>query len=465
MAHNGRVATVAGERSMPHAASGIPPRGAPGAHPRIILGVIGMGAVATIALWWHGTPAITGAGDWITNAGRVLGLLAGYSVVVLIALMARIPPVERGIGADRLARWHAMGGRYTVGLVVSHALLIIWGYAITSREPVTSETATLLTSYPDVLMATAGGLLLLGVGIVSMRALRPKFRYETWYYLHFYTYLAVALAFSHQFADGAEFVSNTAARVAWSAMYIVVGCAIAWFRFITPVRQAFRHQLRVLEVRPEAPGVVSVIIGGRFLDELAAEPGHFFRWRFLARGLWWTSSPYSLSAPPAGGQLRITVKEAGDHSRALAAVQPGTRILTEGPYGALTAARRRMGRVALIAGGVGITPLRALFESLPAGRGDLTLIYRVTSDKDIVFRRELEQIAEQRGARLWFVAGSRAELGGDPLTAAELSARVPALAKHDVYVCGPPGMARSVTRELRAAGVRRARIHHESFEF
>ena len=452
------------QRSVPYAAApGAPPARSPTrAHPQAILAVIGLGAVATLWLWWHGTPSIHGTGDWITNAGRVLGLLAGYSVVVLIALMARIPPLERGIGADRLARWHAMGGRYTVGLIVGHALLITWGYALTAHESPAGETWTLLDSYPDVLMATVAGLLLLGVGIVSARAVRPKFRYETWYYLHFYTYLAVALAFSHQFADGAEFISNTAARLCWGALYIGVAGAIVWFRFITPARQAFRHQLRVVAVHKEARGVVSVIIGGRWLDELRAEPGQFFRWRFLAPGLWWTSSPYSLSAPPSGDRLRITVKSAGDHSHALARLRPGIRVVAEGPYGALTPARQRGRKVALIAGGVGITPLRALFESLP---GDLTLIYRATSPKDVVFRRELERIAEQRRARLWFVVGRRAELGGDPLNAGELVTRIPGLAQHDVYVCGPPGMAESVIRELRDAGVPRGRIHHESFEF
>ena len=123
-------------------------------------------------------------------------------------------------------------------------------------------------------------------------------RYETWYYLHLYTYLAVALAFSHQFADGAEFMANAAARVAWSALYIAVAAAIVWYRFITPVRQAARHKYRVLNVRSEAPGVVSIVIGGDGLSALRAESGQFFRWRFLARGLWWTSAPYSLKVSP-----------------------------------------------------------------------------------------------------------------------------------------------------------------------
>ncbi len=89
-------------------APGGPPR-RPGAHPLFVLGAIAAGAVATIALWWQDTPSIHGLGDWLTNAGRITGLLAGYGVVVLVALMARIPPLERGIGADKLARWHSRG--------------------------------------------------------------------------------------------------------------------------------------------------------------------------------------------------------------------------------------------------------------------------------------------------------------------------------------------------------------------
>jgi predicted ferric reductase len=435
------------------------------ANPAAVLALIGAGALGAIALWWVGVGSIGGFGDWLTNAGRVTGLLAGYGVVVLVALMARIPPLEHGIGADRLARWHATGGRYTVGLVIAHGLLITWGYAVTAHTNIASQTKTLLMSYPDVLAATVAGLLLVGVGIASARAARKRMRYETWYYLHFYTYLAVALAFSHQFATGADFRHNLAARAAWTGMYAAVGAAILWYRFITPARQAFRHRLRVVSVQKEAAGVVSVVVGGRHLEELGAESGQFFRWRFLARGMWWVSSPYSLSAPPRRDRMRITVKALGDQSRTLAAIKPGTRVLAEGPYGAMTAARRRRRKVLLIAGGVGITPLRALFQTIPAAARDLTLVYRASRNEDVVFRRELELLAEQRDANLRIVTGRRSELGGDPLSAAALEANVPHLARHDVYLCGPAGMTDAARRALRAAGVPRRQIHHESFEF
>ena len=438
----------------------------PGSRParvgeRAALTVIIAGAAVVLGLWWHSTPGVHGLGGWLTGAGEVLGLLAGYGVVVLVALMARLPPLERGLGTDKLARWHAMGGRYVVSLIVAHALLIIWGYAATAHAGVVGESATLLTQYPDVLMATVAGFLLLGVGIVSMRAARRRLRYETWYYLHFYTYLAIALAFSHQFADGAAFVTNLAARFWWSAMYLAVLVLVLWYRVAVPLRSFRRHRLEVLGVKEEAPGVISVYIGGRQLDELDAEPGQFFRWRFLTRSLWWSSHPFSLSAAPGADMMRITVKDLGDHSQALTRLQPGTRVFAEGPYGAFTPGESGRG-VLLLAGGVGITPLRAIFATLP---GHVTLIYRASSEQDIVFRDELDAIAAARGATVHYLVGSRAEIGGDPLSPRVLRSIVPDLDQQDAYVCGPAGMTSAAVRALRAAGMPRQRIHFESFEF
>jgi predicted ferric reductase len=429
--------------------------------PRGVLAVIGFGAAIVIALWWHSTPDVSGLGGWLTGAGEILGLLAGYGVVVLVTLMARLPPLERGIGTDRLARWHAMGGRYVVCVVVAHGLLILWGYALEAHTTVLSETATLLTQYPDVLMATVAGFLLLGVGIVSMRAARRRMRYETWYYLHLYTYLAIALAFSHQFAVGASFINNLAARFWWSAMYLTVAVLVAWYRVVVPLRAFTRHEFSVIGVKAEGPGVISVYIGGRHLDELDAEPGQFFRWRFLTRSLWWSSHPYSLSAAPGADVMRITVKDLGDHSRSLRRLRPGTRVIAEGPYGAFTAADSGRG-VLLLAGGVGITPLRAMFATLPP---PVTLIYRASSEQDIVFKDELDAIAAARGGTVYYLVGSRAEIGGDPLSPRMLHRLVPGLDQQEVYVCGPAGMVSAAVDALRAAGVPRKRIHFESFEF
>lgn len=423
--------------------------------------VIWAGAAGVLALWWSDTTSVVGPAGWLTGAGRITGLLAGYACAVLLALMARMPLLDHTIGTDRLARWHALGGRCTVSLALAHTLLIIWGYSLTSHTNVVSQTSTLVLHYPDLLKGTAGFLLLLTTGILSARAARRRMSYETWHYLHFSTYLAVFLAFGHQLSNGADFVGNRLAQAAWYTLFLGVAALVAWYRFAVPLRRGLRHRLRVAAVHPEAPGVVSVHLTGEYLDELGGEPGQFLRWRFLARGLWWTANPYSLSAPAQPGHLRITVKTVGGHSAALAHLAPGTRVWAEGPYGGFTENRRTAPKVLLLAGGVGITPLRTLFETLP---GQITLVYRARRFEDFALRGEIDAIAAHRRATVHYVVDEAAGYAS-PLTTLGLSALVPDLAAHDVYLCGPPGMAQAAIRALRDAGVPARRIHHESFEF
>ena len=231
--------------------------------------------------------------------------------------------------------------------------------------------------------------------------------------------------------------------------------ALVGLRVAVPVAVSRRHRLHVRRVVAEAPGVVSLEVGGVALDRLGAEAGQFFHWRFLAPGLWRESHPFSLSEAPDGRRLRVTVKGSGDFTGRVAAVRPGTRVLVEGPCGELTAAARRRPRVALIAGGVGIAPLRALLQDLEGAPGEITLIYRAGAAGDVLFGGELDALARERGVEVHYLLGD----GADLLTAAELRRLVPDIAARDVFVCGPPRMTAAVSAGLRRAGSRAA--HHQ----
>ncbi|MGW2618721.1 ferredoxin reductase family protein [Streptomyces sp. NPDC001500] len=434
---------------------------APGRSPAgPVLALLWGGAAAVVALWWHDTGSVVGAAGVLTGAGRIAGLLCGYACAVLVALMARVPLLEQRVGSDRVARWHARAGRYTVCLLVAHIVLVLCGYAAQDRSSVVHEAVTVVLDYPEMLKATAGTVVLFAVGLVSAGAVRRRVSHEFWYYVHLLTYAAVFLSFGHQLALGADFVGSSPAQAAWYALYLGAAALVVWFRILAPVRLNLRHRLRVDAVHREAPGVYSVVVRGRRLDEMGARPGQFLRWRFLAEGMRGTSTPYSLSAPPRPDRLRITVKALGDHSAAVALLRPGTRVWAEGPYGALTADRRTAHKSLLIAGGVGITPLRALFETLP---GDVTLLYRARTAEDLALGGELEAIARWRGAKVLYALNGPHGRRPD-LTANALRAAVPDLDAHDVYLCGPHGFARDVYEALRAAGVADRRIHHESFE-
>ena len=134
----------------------------------------------------------------------------------------------------------------------------------------------LISGYPGVITATAGLAILVAVVVSSIVAVRRRLRYETWWFVHLYAYLAIALAFSHQIATGTAFVGDAAARAYWTALYVAVLAVLVVCRILVPLARSAWHDLRVERVVAEAPGVVSVEIGGRRLDRLPARAGQFF---------------------------------------------------------------------------------------------------------------------------------------------------------------------------------------------
>jgi predicted ferric reductase len=411
--------------------------------------------------WWPLLRALRTPGrlDPTAVVAHMSGMLAGYGVVVLVGLMSRTPALERAVGADRLSRWHGVGGRLVVTLVVIHAGAAVLGWAGSRREGILLAFWHVLR-LPWLMAATVGTLLIVAVGVLSVRAARKRVSYETWHAIHLLVYVAVALSFVHQLA-GPDLAGHRLLQLIWALLYAQVFTLVLRHRVLTPLRNAGRHRLRVQAVVPEGPGVVSIVIEGRDLHELRAESGQFFRWRFLAPDHWTTAHPFSLSAAPTATHLRLTVKTLGDGSARLQDLEPGTWVLAEGPYGAMTAERRTRRHVLLFAGGVGITPMRALFETLPIEPGqDLLLLYRARRREDLIFKDELDQIARLRGARVEYLVGPDVVLS--PRTFRRL---VPGLTQRDVYLCGPPGLATAVRDALRGAGLPEAQLHEERFAF
>jgi predicted ferric reductase len=419
-------------------------------------------AVFIIWLWAHGGNLTTkSTGDVLVSVARITGLLCAYLALIQVLLLARLPGLERAVGFDRLSVWHRWNGHATVDLLIAHVFFSFWGYAELDKYSLPTEIRTMIAGgiYPGMITATIGTVFLVAVAWTSIVIVRRRLRYEWWYAVHFLAYAGIALGWFHQIPTGNELVLHPAVDDYWKLLYVTTLALLLLFRLLAPLAGAFRQRLRVVSVVPEGPGVVSLRIEGARLPKAA--PGQFFLWRFLTPGRWWTAHPFSLSAAPDGRSLRITVKALGDHSAELATVPVGTRVLAEGPFGIFTEAARRHERILLVAGGIGITPIRALLEQV---RGDAVVLYRVMHPTDIVFRDELDAIAESRGIRLEYVVGDhRTEDGARLLDPVHLRKLVPDLRERDVYVCGPPAMTDALLARLRAAGVPRRHIHAERF--
>jgi len=401
----------------------------------------------------------------LTGVGQLTALYGAYLALVQLVLMSRAPWLEQVLGTDRLNIAHRWVGFACLWLLAAHGIFTTTGYALGDGSSVLAEAWTLLTTYPYVLMATAGFALFVAVAVTSVRAARRRLSYETWYGIHLYAYLAIALAFLHQLAVGADFVNDPLARGFWIGLYVASFGLIVVFRLGHPIVRSLRHDLRVANVVEEAPGVVSIYVTGRHLDRLPVASGQFFHWRFLSRDRWWKANPFSISAAPNGEYLRTTVKALGDGSTDLQQLRVGTRVFIEGPYGIMTAARRRTRGALLIAGGVGITPLRALLEDLPVTGHGLTVIYRASTERDLIFRRELDALAHLRGADVHYRLGHRPASGRpDPLGPAAILAVAPDVTRRDVYLCGPRSMMEGARRALRRLAVPDAQIHWERFD-
>jgi len=427
---------------------------------------------AAVALAWFGGAVsvvllapvtsihdVVAPGGAFTLAGRLTGLVGTYLLLITLLLIGRIPTIERVLGQSALVRAHRRLGPWVVVLLVAHAVFITLGYAQGVQTGALRELWVLLTTFPGMLGATAGLLLIVLAGVTSYRNVQRRLRYETWWSVHIYTYLAVAVAFSHQLDTGAPFLGHPLARAWWIGLWVLTAGVVLVYRVGLPVLRTLYHRPWVEAVRAESPGVISVVVRGHRLDRLRAAGGQFLHWRFLKPGMWWEAHPYSLSAVPSRDEMRITVKFTGDHGHRLTTLKPGTRVAIEGPYGAFTGHARTTDRVLLVAAGVGATPIRAMLDDLPS-HVDVLAILRAPTRADLVLGAEIERLVSERGGRLYELVGPRSQT---TLDAATLRRLVPDLFARDVYVCGPPGFTRTVVAAARALGAAEERVHHEDF--
>ncbi len=428
----------------------------------------------TLALWTLGTFLVvnllivealfitsgTGKNAELTVA-KFFGLHAALIMMLQLLLVARLPWLDRRLGMDRLTSWHRWVGFALLWTVVLHAVQVVFGYATLDQASM-GRTFLALAGVPASLLGMCAAAVIIAMATVSIRAIRRRLPYEVWHGLHILLYVALLLALTHQFLEGTTFTATPLSTAYWWTMWALVLAALFVGRIVVPLRRNAYHQFRVAAVVPESPNVTSVYVTGRNLDRLPARAGQFCIWRFPGHNHWWQANPFSLSAAPDGRSLRLTAKAAGKTSAGLRELPVGTRVFIEGPYGAFTTLHRSRPGTLLIAGGVGITPIRALLEELD---GSIIVLYRVPTVNDAVLLNELQALARARGAQLHLLTGRTGEGSppNTPFAPQNLYTLVPDITDRDVYVCGPPAMTSGVEESLRALNVPRNQIHAEKF--
>ncbi|MFN8020598.1 MAG: ferredoxin reductase family protein [Acidimicrobiales bacterium] len=422
---------------------------------------VGCYVAVVIGMWsMHGglshlSEGVTGVATAVT---QLTGL--GASAVGLIGLLLTARPVflERRYGLDRLFVWHRILGETMAVLVGVHVAAAVFEWQVGGDWA--GAIADLTGRQPYFAGATIGALLIGVVTVTSLRSVRNRLAYETWYLMHLTAYLGFALSFGHQIVTGADLSDDAIARWVWIGLHVAVALALLWGRWGRVVRSVARP-LRVSAIEPVAPGIVTVRLTGRRLRSMRGSAGQFCFLRALTRDGWWRSNPFSLSEAPGHDGLRFTIKDRGDASSLLGSLSVGDRVAVDGPYGVCTPEVTEGRKVVFVVGGVGIAPARALLEVLPRSAEPIVL-YRAHSERELVHHDELVRLANARNGRVMTLVGPSATLAvKDPFGADTLRRAVPDIAERVAVLCGPDRLLSAARAGLTKAGLAPGDLHYE----
>jgi ferredoxin-NADP reductase len=184
--------------------------------------------------------------------------------------------------------------------------------------------------------------------------------------------------------------------------------------------------------------------------------------------------PYSIASSPEDAvrhhrlEFLVKVDAMGTIGPHLAAVGPGSRIDFEGPSGAFTLGSVPAPAYLFVAGGTGISPLRAMLRHLIAAdrAAVVSVLYSARVAEEFAFRDELERLARRGLIQLHLAVTGQAATGWDGLRgriSKEALAR--ALPSKDTvcYLCGPPAMVEDVPPLLRQMGVPSSHVRTEEW--
>jgi len=400
--------------------------------------------------------------------GRLAGLLAVLLILFQLMLIGRIKWLERVFGLDRMAHLHHFTGFAIVVFLVAHPFLVTTGHSMQSGTGFIDQYIYFLKNWEDVLAAVIGVIIISVAISFSILVMKKWVKYEIWYYSHLSLYVAIALLFGPQFEVGTDLVGNRLFSGYWYALYAFAFANLIHYRILRPIIFFLRHRFTVEKLVPEAGDVTSVYIDGKSMEFFPVEAGQFMIVRFWAKGFRWEAHPFSMSFRPDGKKIRLSIKASGDFTKHIPELKPGTSVFIDGPHGIFTSRNCTSSKVLLIAGGIGITPIRALAEEMSDTGRDVILLYANRSRSSIVFEKELNELVEKSKGNLKVVhvlgeedPGWTGEKGR--LDKERISRLVADLPDREVFLCGPPLMMKSIRISLSELNVPKAKIHFEKF--
>ena len=225
----------------------------------------------------------------------------------------------------------------------------------------------------------------------------------------------------------------------------------------------FPQPFQVRAVGKETPDTFTLTLAPHNGDHAASfQPGQFsMLWSFGVGEL-----PISISGDPTQkDRLVYTVRSVGKATHALVSQQVGSSVGVRGPYGMGWPVEAARGQdVIIVAGGIGLAPLRPVIYKILAEReayGRIVLLYGARNPRDLLYRKELASWSRVRDTQVLITVDYgglswRGHVG--VVTTLFKYARIHP-ERSVAMICGPEIMMRFVTRDLDSFGLKRDQIY------
>lgn len=409
--------------------------------------------------------APTGRGFW-TEFSVALGFIGFVQMLLQFVLVARFRSITAPYGIDIILYYHRQIGMVATLAVLAHPVILI------ARRPATAGLLNPLGGNWATragVVATFALALLVGLSIFRRQL---RLNYEAWRVSHALLALVVVAGSLVHIGGIGAYVTTTGVLAAWVALSCVLLLPFGYDRLIRPAFAA-RRAYRVTGVERELDDMWTMRAEPVGHAGLAFEPGQFV-WLKLGHPYNIYEHPFSmLSSSEHPGRLEFGIKEAGDFTRTVGDVAPGTRVYLEGPHGAFTIDRIPSAGYVFVAGGAGIVPFMSMIRTMAdrADRRPVLLLYASRTESGLAYRAELEGLAARTDCPALRVvcileepppgwAGESGRITPDLLRRVLPEERI----VRDVLICGPDAMIAAVERSLLTLGLPASRLHTERFE-
>lgn len=387
------------------------------------------------------------------SIGKLSGLVGFLFLSILIISGDTARFFDRFFGMDKIIKFQRKFALITTIFVLSHPIFFILSDS--------SYSLYLIPFYASIPLALGTIALYLYVIVMVSSVLYKRISYQVWQYIHILTYVLFFFGFYHALNIGSD-TGNIFVKSIFSLLLVGIVTGGIYRTYYKIKHRKFKCYVK--KIKWETPDVFTLKLKPN--KKLYFKPGQFCFLRINKTKLY-ARHPFTVSSSPNEDTLDFTMKITGRFTKIASQLKEGEEVIIDGPFGIFTIEDERKDLV-FIAGGVGITLFISMIKDCLHSKKqqNITLVYGSKAKKDIIFKKELDEIKEEWFKKIYVLSNEEISEGDyeqGRVTEEIIRKYVKDIKNSLFYVCGPEPMKDKVVKILKEMGIKKQNIKVESF--